>query len=158
MAVYRYKNNKPKLKLEEFFLGDISAWGMFEDSFGIIRKKFTCEINGSWNEQSKTLNIKENFMYDDGIKEYRNWILIKTDNNCYEGTSDSVIGKAIGFTSGNTFHWKYTFELPLFGRKTKVRFDDWMYLQDSNVIINKAYMKKFGLKLGTVTLFYKKNN
>ena len=30
---------------------------------------------------------------------------------------------------------------------TKVDFDDYMYLQDSSVIINKAKMKKFGIKL-----------
>jgi hypothetical protein len=156
MTVYRYKNNTPKLKLEDFFSGDISVWGMFEDTFGIIRKRFTCKISGNWDKNTKTLNIKENFIYDDGVIEYRDWKLIKKNNNYYEGTTDAVIGKALGYTSGNTFHWKYTFELPLFGRKTRVKFDDWMYLQDNDVIINKAYMKKFGLKLGTVTLFYKK--
>ena len=77
--------------------------------------------------------------------------------NCYVGTTDNVIGEAVGYTAGNTFHWKYTFELTLFGNKTRVKFDDWMYLQDNNIIINKAKMKKFGFKLGTVILFYKKN-
>ena len=47
MTVYRYKNNTPKLKLEDFFSGDISVWGMFEDTFGIIRKSFTCKISGN---------------------------------------------------------------------------------------------------------------
>ena len=30
-------------------------------------------------------------------------------------------------------------------------------MQENNIIINKAKMKKFGFKLGTVILFYKKN-
>ncbi len=157
MRVKRYKNNKPILKLENFFSGKILAWGLFEDPCGIVRKRFTCEINGNWDEKSNTLNIIENFIYDDGVNEKRNWNLVKTGNNSYEGTTDNVIGKAIGHTSGNTFHWKYTFELPLFGRKTRVNFDDWMYLQDNDVIINKAKMKKFGIKLGTVVLFYRKH-
>ena len=95
--------------------------------------------------------------YDDGAKENRIWKLIKVNNNYYEGTTDNVIGIAKGITCGNTFHWKYKFQLSLYGRKTKVSFDDYMYLQDSNVIINKAKMKKFGITLGTVFLFFKKN-
>jgi hypothetical protein len=157
MSIIRYKNVKPKLKLENFFSGNVNAWGLFEDPFGIIRKRFSCNIEGKWDEKIKTLTIDENFVYDDGFKEIRKWRLIKKNNNYYEGSTENVVGKAIGHTSGNTFHWKYTFELSLFGKKTKVKFDDWMYLQNRNIIINKAVMKKFGIKLGTVILFYKKN-
>ena len=157
MSVNRYKNNKPKFILENFFSGEISAWGLFEDPFGIIRKRFTCKITGKWDDKLKTLKITEDFLYDDGVKENRNWELLKKSSNCYVGTTDNVIGEAVGYTAGNTFHWKYTFELKLFGNKTRVKFDDWMYLQDDNIIINKAKMKKFGFKLGTVILFYKKN-
>ena len=157
MSINRYKNNKPKFILENFFSGEISAWGLFEDPFGIIRKRFTCKITGKWDDKLKTLKIKEDFLYDDGVKENRNWELLKKSSNCYVGTTDNVIGEAVGYTAGNTFHWKYTFELKLFGNKTRVQFDDWMYLQDNNIIINKAKMKKFGFKLGTVILFYKKN-
>ena len=157
MGIERYKMNKPNLDLEKFFSGNVFAWGLFEDPFGVVRKRFTCKINGSWNKKLNILNIEEDFVYDDGVTEKRNWHLSKVSTNSYEGITDNVIGKAIGHTSGNTFHWKYTFQLSLFGRKTKVKFDDWMYLQDNDVIINKAKMKKFGLKLGTVILFYKKN-
>ena len=158
MKVHRYKNNSPKLILENFFSGETSAWGLFEDPFGIIRKRFTCNISGKWDKEHKTLAIKEDFLYEDGVKEKRNWELLKKSSNCYIGTTDNVIGEAIGYTSGNTFHWKYTFELSLFGNKTRVKFDDWMYLQDNNIIINKAKMKKFGFKIGTVILFYKRNS
>ena len=140
MSINRYKNNKPKFILENFFSGEISAWGLFEDPFGIIRKRFTCKITGKWDDKLKTLKITEDFLYDDGVKENRNWELLKKSNNCYVGTTDNVIGEAVGYTAGNTFHWKYTFELTLFGNKTRVKFDDWMYLQENNIIINKAKM------------------
>ena len=158
MNINKYKNTKPKLILEEYFSGKIQAWGQFEDVFGIIRKKFTCEIICDWDKKTSTLTINENFIYDDGVKENRVWKLIKVHNNYYEGTTDNVVGIARGITCGNTFNWKYKFELSLYGIKTKVVFDDYMYLQDSSVIINKAKMKKFGIKLGTVFLFFKKNN
>ncbi|MFM8153533.1 MAG: DUF3833 family protein, partial [Polynucleobacter victoriensis] len=38
-----------------------------------------------------------------------------------------------------------------------VQFNDWMYLMDQKVILNKAQMSKFGIYLGEVTLsFYKR--
>ena len=69
MSINRYKNNKPKFILEKFFSGEISAWGLFEDPFGIIRKRFTCKITGKWDDKLKTLKIIEDFLYDDGVKE-----------------------------------------------------------------------------------------
>ena len=157
MNVNRYKNVKPMLILEEYFSGKIEAWGLFEDVFGIIRKKFTCSITGNWEKKTNTLIINEGFIYDDGTKENRIWKLIKINNHTYEGTTDNIVGIAKGYTCGNTFHWKYKFQLPMYGRKTIVNFNDFMYLQDSKVIINKAVMSKFGIKLGTVFLFFKKN-
>jgi hypothetical protein len=38
-----------------------------------------------------------------------------------------------------------------------VQFDDWMYLMDNKVMLNRAAMSKFGIYLGEVTLsFYKR--
>ena len=43
------------------------------------------------------------------------------------------------------------------GKIYEVQFDDWMYLVDERVMLNKARMRKFGLPLGEVTLsFYKR--
>jgi Protein of unknown function (DUF3833) len=38
-----------------------------------------------------------------------------------------------------------------------VQFDDWMYLVDDKVMLNKARMTKFGIYLGEVTLVFNKN-
>jgi hypothetical protein len=35
-----------------------------------------------------------------------------------------------------------------------VQFDDWMYLIDDKVMLNKAEMSKFGIRLGEVTLSF----
>jgi hypothetical protein len=37
-----------------------------------------------------------------------------------------------------------------------VQFDDWMYLVDDKVMLNKATMSKFGIRLGEVTLSFTK--
>jgi hypothetical protein len=38
----------------------------------------------------------------------------------------------------------------------EVQFDDWMYLMDDKVMLNKAMMSKFGFHLGEVTLSFTK--
>jgi hypothetical protein len=38
----------------------------------------------------------------------------------------------------------------------EVQFDDWMYLMTDKVMLNKAAMSKFGVRLGEVTLSFTK--
>ena len=42
------------------------------------------------------------------------------------------------------------------GKTYEVQFDDWMYLIDEHVMLNKAVMSKFGVRLGEVTLAFHK--
>ena len=55
---------------------------------------------------------------------------------------------------GNTFTWAYTLALPVDGRVWEVEFDDRMYLMDDRVMLNKAVMSKWGIRLGEVTLSF----
>ena len=74
----------------------------------------------------------------------------------YTGTAGDVLGQAEGQEKGNAFRWGYTLKLPVDGRVVEVQFDDWMYLIDGQVMLNKAEMSKFGFKLGEVTLSFVK--
>jgi hypothetical protein len=50
--------------------------------------------------------------------------------------------------------WQYTLALPVDGRVWEVQFDDWMYLMNDRVMLNKAVMSKWGVRLGEVTLSF----
>ena len=65
-----------------------------------------------------------------------------------------MVGQAQGQAAGNAFQWRYTLRLPVDGREYEVQFDDWMYLIDERVMINKAVMSKWGIHLGDVTLSF----
>jgi len=65
-----------------------------------------------------------------------------------------VIGEAHGESAGNAFHWKYTLDLPVGDSNYHVKFDDWMYLMDDKIMLNKSKMSKFGVYLGEVTLVF----
>jgi len=66
------------------------------------------------------------------------------------------VGEAIGVTAGNAFRWNYVLALPVGDKIYNVNFDDWMFLMDDEVMLNRAVMSKFGFKLGEVTLSFRK--
>ena len=156
MDIQDYQNTTPELRIENYFQGNTQAWGIFQDRFGKIRRKFSVDITGEWDENQQTLKLVEDFDYDDGEKEQRVWTINKTGANTYTGAADGVIGQAQGKSSGNAFNFKYTFNLPVEGKIWRVTFDDWMYLQDENVLFNKATIRRWGIRLGDVYIFFDK--
>jgi hypothetical protein len=88
--------------------------------------------------------------------EKRVWQLTDKGNGTYVGTAGDVVGTAEGQTKGNAFNWRYTLALPVDGTVLNVQMDDWMYLMNQRVMLNKARMTKLGIHLGDVTLSFTK--
>jgi len=154
--IQEYKDKEPRLLIENYFQGNLKAWGIFQDRFGKVRRQFTVDIDGTWDPKAQTLKLVEDFIYDDGQTEQRVWTIEKTDEHTYQGKAAGVVGMAKGESYGNAFNFKYTFDLPYKGEKLRVKFDDWMYLQDDNVLFNKAIISKYGFRIGDVYIFFEK--
>ena len=150
-----YAAEKPVLALEKYFNGELVAHGIFTDRGCKVVRRFTVLMKCSWSGEDGVLD--EDFTYSDGKKERRVWRLKKLPDGRYTGTADDVVGTAQGQASGNAFRWAYTLRLPVDGSVYEVQFDDWMYLVDERVMLNKAVMSKFGIRLGEVTLAFTKN-
>jgi hypothetical protein len=144
----------PKLNLEDYFDGHVTAQGQFQDIFGKVRQRFDVDINGAWD--GTTLTLVEDFTYSDNTTEQRIWRLTKTGADRWSGTADGVIGTAIGVENENRFNWKYRIDLPSGDKTTTVAFDDWMWLVDDQTLFNKAYMKRWGVTVGDVFIVFKK--
>jgi hypothetical protein len=147
-----YAREKPLLDLRQYFNGTLDAYGVFTDRSGQVVKRFTVVMRCSWNGDEGVLD--EDFTYSDGTTQKRIWRLKHEGNGRYTGRADDVVGVALGETAGNAFRWGYTLALPVDGRVWNVEFDDWMYLLDERVMLNKAVMSKFGIRLGEVTLTF----
>lgn len=149
-----YAAEKPVLDLKTYFNGELVAHGIFTDRSGQVARRFTVLMTGTWEGGKGTLD--ERFTYSDGKTERRVWKLTDEGNGRWTGRADDVVGVAQGQSAGNALNWRYTLALPVDGKVYEVQFDDWMYLMDERVMLNKAVMSKFGFKLGEVTLsFYK---
>jgi hypothetical protein len=117
-------------------------------------RRFTVQMTGTWEGNEGVLD--EHFTYSDGTTERRVWRLTDLGNGNWRGRANDVVGDAVGVTSGNAFNFRYTLRLAVDGRTWDVQFDDWMFLMDERVMLNRAVMSKFGIRLGEVTLsFYK---
>ena len=154
MKITDFSNNKPQFKLEEYFNGKTEAWGMFHDRFGNLKRSFKVDIVGTLD--SDILTLDEKFLYDDGEKDSRIWTIRILGDNKYSGEASDVVGKAMGISSGNALNWKYKLNLKVKDSTIMVDFDDWMFLQDKGVLINRAEVKKWGLNIGVVTITFLK--
>ena len=149
-----YRNDKPVLDLRRYFDGTLDAHGVFTDRSGTVIKRFTVLMQCRWQGDDGVLD--EAFTYSDGTQERRVWRLTRLADGSYTGRADDVVGLARGEARGNAFHWSYTMALPVDGKTIEVQFDDWMYLVDEQVMLNRAQMRKFGIHLGDVTLSFRK--
>lgn len=153
-----YAREQPRLDLRQYFNGTLDAYGVFTDRSGRVVKRFVVVMTCTWTGPSgqETGVLDEQFTYSDGTRERRVWTLKRTAEGRYVGTAADVVGQAQGEESGNAFRFAYTLRLPVDGRTYEVQFDDWMYLMDERVMLNKAVMSKFGIRLGEVTLSFVK--
>lgn len=154
MKIEDFADRTPELVLEDYFAGETRAWGIFEDRFGNLRRQFEVAITGTVD--GDTLTLDERFTFADGETDRRVWTIRKTGPNSYEGRSDDTVGVARGKVYGNALNWVYDIDLAFGGRKMRVRFDDWLYLQPGGVLINRAYVSKWGIGIGQVTLFFRR--
>jgi hypothetical protein len=153
-GVEQYRAEQPTLDLKTYLNGTLDAWGMFQGRSGEVKKRFHVVIDAKW--QGDTGVLDEAFKWSDGTTSRRVWTLKLQPDGTFRGTAADVIGEAIGEVAGNALRWRYVLELPVDGKTYHVDFDDWMFLMDDKVMMNRSYMTKWGINLGEVTLTFVK--
>lgn len=152
--VSHYANQQPTLNLEQFFSKPVKAWGMFQKRSGEVTKRF--EVNIDSRREGNDLILDEKFLYSDGTRQHRVWTLTPDGPNRWRGRAGDVVGEAKGELAGNAIQWRYRLLLPVDGTTYEVSMDDWMYLMDEDTLINRTSMSKFGVEVGQVTLFFRR--
>ena len=150
-----FKNTKPIIKIEEYFEGEVEAWGILQDRKGKVTRSFKANMSGKF--ENNILTLEEDFYWKDGEEQKRIWKIEKIDEHNYSGTAPDVVGIAKGVSYGNAFKFEYNLMVPFKGKSIKIRFDDWIFKQDDKVAINRATLSKFGFKVGELTVFFRKN-
>lgn len=151
-----YEGTTPKADIKEYFNGPIKAWGIVQDWRGRVTRRFDIDMVGKWEGDTGTLT--EHFEYYDGKTQDRVWTIRKLANGKYEGTAPDVLDKATGESKGSAVRWNYVMDLPVDDTTYRIRFDDWMWVMNDGVLINRSYLKKFGLTVSELTIFMQKQN
>ena len=149
-----YRDEKPALDLMRYFDGTVDAWGQFAERSGKVVKRFKVVIHGRL--EGETLVLDERFSYADGSTQRRVWTIRRDGAHGYTGTAADVVGEARGEAWGNALRWQYVLALEVDGSTWHVNFDDWMYLQDDGVMLNRSEMSKLGVRLGEVMIAFRR--
>ncbi len=153
-GVEHYRAEPPVLDLKTYLNGTLDAWGMFQGRSGEVKKRFHVVIDARWEGDTGVLD--ERFTWSDGTTSKRVWTLKRQPDGSFRGRADDVIGEAVGEVAGNALRWRYVLVLPVDDKVYNVDFDDWMFLMDDKVMLNRSYMSKWGFRLGEVTLTFVK--
>lgn len=148
----RYVETAPKLDLLTFFNGNVKAWGIVQDRSGNVISRFTVDIQGQL--QNGILILDETFEYGVGSGvEKRIWTIQPQAGNQLTGSATDIPGPAKGEQYGNALFWGYAMTLPVGESSYRVKFEDWMWAFDDNTLVNRSYIKKFGITFAEVTIF-----
>ena len=154
-----YRNEMPALDLQSYFNGTLEGHGLFMDRAGEVKRRFVVTIRASWSGDIGTLD--EDFIWSDGQREKRIWTLRRTGidgaTTRWSGRAADVIGEAKGEVSGNALRWTYRLDLKTEdGSRYEVDFDDWMFLIDDQVLLNRAVMSFYGVRVGEVLISFRR--
>ncbi|HMY41368.1 MAG TPA: DUF3833 family protein, partial [Marinagarivorans sp.] len=115
---------------------------------------FDIAMQGSWQGNQGTL--VEDFSFYDGKKQQRIWHITAKGDGSFEGRADDILDKARGLSFGNALQWTYVMDVPVKDGSYRMHFDDWMWAMHDGVLINRSYMKKFGITFAEITIFMQK--
>ncbi|WP_053980740.1 DUF3833 domain-containing protein [Marinagarivorans algicola] len=154
ITVNDYKDKTPKLNVETFFEGRLSAHGVVKNRSGKVIRHFNAKIHARWDNGIGTLD--EYFVFDDGEQQQRIWTLTPDGAQRYIATAGDVVGPSTMRIAGNSLFLNYVLQVPYNGKIIDVAVDDRMYLVDAVTLLNESVMTKWGFKVGEVLLVIKK--
>ena len=150
-----YAAGTPVLDLRSYLCGTLSASGAFFGLTGRMERRFEMEMVGRWSGNRGTLD--ERLCYDNGESMDRRWTLDFADDGTFVATAPDVEGPAPGAQRGHAAVMHYRLRLPWRQGEIVVGMEDRFFLLDDGTLVNRARMSKFGLKVGEVIAFFRRD-
>ena len=148
----RYADGEPALDLFEFFTGRVVAWGVVQGRDGNVVQRFRVDIDGSVDGDTLTLDERFDYRQGEGVT-HRVWTIERQADGGYTGRAGDILATAEGAAYGNAFQWRYQMDLPVGDGSYRVNFDDWFWSVTEDTLVNRSYIRKFGITFAEVTIF-----
>ncbi|MBE1284370.1 MAG: DUF3833 family protein [Rhodobacteraceae bacterium] len=140
-----YAGTGPAFDIRQHLSGDIISEGMIYGPRGHVTSRFVAQMKGTWNGDTGTLS--EDFTYDTGNTQRREWRLTMGENGAFTAEADDIIGIATGQHSGATVQMSYKIRLPEASGGHVLNVTDWLYLMENGTVLNRSELRKFGIKV-----------
>ena len=138
----------------EFFNGTTFGWGFFQDRFKRQRLGFTVEMHG--RHAGGAFVLEEAFNYADGCHIDRRWIVEREDGDGLRASADDLVGFARGEPFANGVRWRYVMSVPIGDRHVNLTFDDRLFRQTDELLLNLSDATKWGFRVGRLCAVFQK--
>jgi len=150
-------SDAPVFDFEEYFEGPVRASGWFSNRSGKPQRHFCGDFVGT--REGDVFLLDEKLYYTDGIVEERLWRVSIDRDGGFTATGDALVGPVDGELRGNALRMRYTMNVEVAqGESYELDFNDFMLLQPDGSLHNSTQVKKFGVRLGTVTTQYARHD
>ncbi len=144
----------PTFDLRQHLNGPIACDGIIYGPGGRVTSRFTADFNAEW--QGNTGRMTEDFRYDSGTVQHREWHLTLADDGTITAQADDLVGTGTGTQSGSGVRLSYRIQLPESAGGHVLDVVDWMYLLDNGTIMNRSQFRKFGIKVAELVATMRK--
>tara|TARA_R110002049_G_scaffold44333_4_gene129944 strand:- start:21238 stop:21804 length:567 start_codon:yes stop_codon:yes gene_type:complete len=135
----------PQLDLQERLRGKMVCEGVIFGPVGRVTSTFVAQFSVVWDD--RTAIIDEEFRYNNGTRQTRQWTVVMGREGHFTCTAPDVVGKGMGVQAGPTVQLCYRIRLPKDLGGHVLDTVDWMYLTPDGTIVNRSQFRKFGFKV-----------
>ena len=142
---------------DRFFAGELRGWGMEIGVLGGLGRRLQVDASGRFDEATRTLQLDETYLFDDGHADHLRWRIRKLDDARYEALEDRALEPGEGEAAGSAFRLTYRRAVPRAdGSSSTVSFDDWFVQIDEETLMVWASLQKLMLPVGSMSVIYRR--
>ena len=150
------RNDTVPFDLLSWLEGITHAKGVFEDRKGRVRRRFTVEMSGQ--AVGNTLRLHERFVFDDGERQERTWVLTRGADGNFTGRAEDSVSEAQGRFAEGVAYLSSELKLKIGKRSIAMHFDDAFYEAGPGLVLNRSTMSKWGIRLGQILIQFRKDD
>lgn len=141
-----YAETEPTFDFRRHLCGPMKSEGIIYGPSGRVVSQFVADMEAIWEGNSGELH--ETFHFASGNVDHRLWKINLSETGSYTATASDVVGQAQGQIKGMAAQSRYKIRLGPEAGGHVLSANDWMYLSENGVILNRSQFRKFGIKVG----------
>jgi len=149
-----YADDAPQFDMRKHLNGAMTCDGAIFGPMGRVTSTFEADFDITWN--GNTCTMKEEFRYNDGSIQNREWRIEMDGGGAFEAFADDVPSKARGEVAGPVVLFHYPIKLPADAGGYTLSAFDCMYLTKNGTIVNRSQFRKFGFRVAELVATIRK--